>query len=79
MGKKRAKSPAKERAEILAHVRQLLAEHFDCGIVVVSWETEGTTFHSETKFGNEYASKALAGDAINLLWPYNEQEEEEVA
>ena len=67
----------RDRSEILSQVRQILAEHFDCGIVIVSWEDCGETFHMHTKHGNEYACRSLAGDAEVILWPIEEGEEDE--
>ncbi len=67
----------RDRSEILSQVRQILAEHFDCGIVIVSWEDGGETFHMHTKHGNEYACRSLAGDAEVILWPIEEGEEDE--
>ena len=58
-----------DRTQIIEQVRANLAEHFDCGLLIVSWESEGTTFHMETKHGNEYALRELARRAPELLWP----------
>ena len=70
-------TPPPDRSEILSQVRQLLAEHFDCGIVIVSWEDGGETFHMHTKHGNEYACRSLAGDAECILWPFEDDDEED--
>lgn len=70
-------TPPPDRSEILSQVRQILAEHFDCGIVIVSWEDGGETFHMHTKHGNEYACRSLAGDAEVILWPDEDEDEEE--
>ena len=77
MSRKAKSSPPKDREAVLIKVRQLLAEHFDCGICVVSWEDEGTTYNMDFKFGNDYAAKALAREAEELLWPIKEEEEED--
>jgi len=65
------------QSEILSQVRQTLAEHFDCGIVIVSWEQEGETYHMHAKHGNEYACKSLADEAECILWPEDEDEDED--
>ena len=70
-------TPPPDRSEILSQVRQILAEHFDCVIVIVSWEDGGETFHMHTKHGNEYACRSLAGDAECILWPFEDDEEED--
>jgi hypothetical protein len=63
-----AKAPA-TREKLLEQVRATLAEHFEVGLLIVSWEEEGTTFHMETKHGNDYALRELARRADELLWP----------
>jgi len=70
------KSPP-DREAIMLQVRQMLAEHFDCGVVIVSWEDEGETFHMQSKLGNEYACRSLAGDAEEILWPFDDEDEDE--
>jgi hypothetical protein len=62
------KAPA-TREKLLEQVRATLAEHFEVGLLIVSWEEEGTTFHMETKHGNDYALRELARRADELLWP----------
>jgi hypothetical protein len=75
MAKKPA--PPKDREAVLLQARALLAEHFEHGVCVVSWDAEGTTYHSEFKFGNDYAAKSLANDASEILWPFEDEEEED--
>ena len=77
MSRKQKATPPPDRSEILSQVRQILAEHFDCGHVIVSWESEGETFHMHTKHGNDYACRSLARDAESILWPFEEDEEED--
>ena len=62
------KAPA-TREKLLEQVRATLAEHFEVGLLIVSWEEEGTTYHMETKHGNDYALRELARRADELLWP----------
>lgn len=73
MSKKKAPP---DRTQILEQVRATLAEHFDVGFLVVSWESEGTTFHMETKCGNDYALRELARRAPELLWPTDYEDDE---
>jgi hypothetical protein len=73
------KKMPKDRSDVFAQVRQILAENFDCGLAIVSWEEEGITCHMEIKFGNEYAVRQLARDADEILWPVEEDEDEEEA
>ena len=70
-------SAPKDREAIMLQVRELLAEHFDVGVSVVSWEDEGETYYMDFKFGNDYAAKSLCREAEDMLWPYKEEEEEE--
>jgi hypothetical protein len=71
-------SMPKDRETIMLQVRELLAEHFDVGVSVVSWEDEGQTYYMDFKFGNDYAAKSLCREAEDMLWPYEEEEGEEV-
>ena len=70
-------NPPADREAVMMQARALLAEHFAHGICVVSWEDEGTTFNMDFKFGNQFATKALAREAEDLLWPIEEEDEEE--
>ena len=70
-------SPPKDREAIMLQVRDLLAEHFDVGIAVVSWEDGGETYFMDFKFGNDYAAKSLCREAEDMLWPYEPDEDEE--
>ncbi len=72
-----AKSAPKDRKDVLEDVRKILAENFDCGLVIVSWESQGETFHMETKWGNDYATRTLARDADEILWPCEDEDEED--
>jgi acyl-CoA reductase-like NAD-dependent aldehyde dehydrogenase len=67
----------KDREAIMLQVRDLLAEHFDVGIAVVSWEDGGETYFMDFKFGNDYAARAITREAEDILWPYEPDEDEE--
>ena len=70
------KTPPPDREAVMEQVRSLLAEHFDVGLFVVSWEDAGTTFHMESKFGNDYAIRELTRRAEELLWPGEFEDED---
>jgi hypothetical protein len=70
-------SPPKTREAIMLQVRSLLAEHFDVGIAVVSWEDGGETYYMDFKYGNDYAARALCREADEILWPYETEDDEE--
>jgi hypothetical protein len=70
-------SPPKDREAIMLQVRSLLAEHFDVGIAVVSWEDGGETYYMDFKYGNDYAARALCREADEILWPYETEDDEE--
>ena len=70
-------SPPKDREAIMLQVRDLLAEHFDVGIAVVSWEDGGETYYMDFKYGNDYAARALCREADEILWPYETEDDEE--
>ena len=74
MSRKSKSSPPPDREAVMLQVRQLLAEHFEVGVCVVSWEDAGTTFDMDFKFGNSHAARALARDAEEILWPIEEEE-----
>ena len=57
----------KTQEQAIAEVRKILSDHFDAGIVIVCWEEQGTTYHMETKFGNEYATQNLADRASEFF------------
>lgn len=75
--KKPKVQPPKDREAIMRQARALLAEHFDVGLCIVSWEQDGETFYMDFKFGNDYAARALCREADEILWPYEEEDEEE--
>lgn len=72
-----SKRKAESRKAVLARIRKELVEQFDVGLAVVSWEEGGTTYHMDLKFGNQYAVEALADRTSDILFPYEEEEEEE--
>jgi len=72
-----SKSKQQSRKAVLERIRKELVEQFDVGLAVVSWEEGGTTYHMDLKFGNQYAVEALADRTSNILFPYEEDEEEE--
>jgi len=77
MSRKAKASLPKDREAIMLQVRQILAEHFEVGVCVVSWEDQGTTYDMDFKFGNSHAARNLAREAEDILWPLEDEEEEE--
>jgi hypothetical protein len=75
--KKTKSSPPKDREAVMLQARALLAEHFDVGIAVVSWEDGGETYFMDFKFGNDYAAKSLCREADDILWLYETEDDEE--
>ena len=65
----------KGRKEAIEKARDLLSEYFDCGLAIVSWEEEGTTYNMTLRFGNFYAVESLADQAGDIL-DLNDGEEE---
>ena len=64
------------QGQAITDARKILSDHFDCGIAIVAWEEQGTTYHMECKFGNEYAVQALAKQAETFFEEEIEEEEE---
>ena len=77
MSKKVALPRPTDRDSIFDQVRSLLAETYDCGICLCSWEEQGVTYHAYLKFGNDYAAEKLTEKAHEIIFPYEEEEEEE--
>ena len=73
------KRKTESRKAVLERIRKELVEQFDVGLAVVSWEEGGETFHMDFKFGNEYAVEKLAERTSDILFPFDEEEEEEQA
>lgn len=73
------KRKAESRKAVLERIRKELVDQFDVGLAVVSWEEGGTTYHMDLKFGNQYAVEKLAERTSDILFPFDEEEEEEEA
>ncbi len=73
---RKAKAPRPtDRDAVFEQVRALLAENYDCGICLCSWEEQGTTYHAYLKFGNDYASEKLSEKAHEIIFPFEDEEE----
>jgi hypothetical protein len=72
-----AKRKPATRKAALERIRTELVEQFDVGLLVVSWEEGGTTYHMDLKFGNQYAVESLADKTSDILFPIEDDEEEE--
>ena len=77
MSRKTKASLPPDREAVMLQVRQILAEHFEVGVCVVSWEDAGTTYDMDFKFGNSHAARNLAREAEDILWPLEEEEEDD--
>ena len=77
MSRKAKASLPPDREAVMLQVRQILAEHFEVGVCVVSWEDQGTTYDMDFKFGNSHAARNLAREAEDILWPLEEEEEDD--
>jgi len=66
-----------DRDSIFEQVRTLLAETYDCGICLCSWEEQGVTYHAYLKFGNDYAAEKLTEKAHEIIFPYEDETEDE--
>ena len=64
-------------AERLAKLRCELSEHYAHGLLLVSWEEEGQTYHAHTRWGNDYAAQQLAARAEEIVFGEDDEEEDE--
>lgn len=71
------KRKTESRKAVLERVRKELVEQFDVGLAIVSWEESGKTYHMDLKFGNQYAVEALADKTSDILFPLEDEENEE--
>jgi hypothetical protein len=67
-----------DRKQAIEQARTILAEHFDCGLAIVSWEDEGTTYNMTLCFGNAYAVENMADRATEILELKADDDEEEI-
>ena len=67
----------KEKEEVLTRVRQILAEHFEHGFVICSWEDSADTYQMHTRWGNSYAIEKLCEKSTDIIFPDDEEEETE--
>ena len=63
-------------AERLAKIRSQLSEHYAHGLLLVSWEEEGQTYHAHTHWGNDYAAQQLAARCEEIVFEDDEEEDE---
>lgn len=62
------------RAEVVARVERILAEHFDAGVGMVSWAEEGETQYLTIKFGNSFAVEAMS-EQLPMCLEMNDEDE----
>ena len=71
------KKPPKDREQAITQARELLADFFDSGICIASWEEDGETYEMHFNLGNHYECESIARKAEEILFPIEDNEEEE--
>ena len=63
----------KRADEAMQQIRNLAAEFFEVGVILLSKETEGKTAFLSTQFGNEFAVKGMVNNYVeNIMGDSNE-------
>lgn len=57
-------------------VRELI-EHFDSGIVIVTFQEGGTTKNGFIKFGNDYTVEGIVANIHDILYGQDEDDDDE--
>lgn len=68
---------ASARYRALQQARSILAEHFDHGLILVTWEEKGKPMAEEARVGNIFAQEGLARNWIDAGCTFHDDEEEE--
>jgi hypothetical protein len=63
--------------EVLNRLCVELIEHFDSGIVVVTFQEAGTTKNGFVKFGNDYAVEGIVANIHDILYGQDEDEDDD--
>lgn len=61
--------------EILNRLVKELIEHFDSGIVVVTFHESGTTKNGFIKFGNDYTIEGIVANIHDILYGQEEDDD----
>ena len=60
---------------VLNQIRGILGEHFDCGVVLLTKDTNGITSYHSTEFGNKFAIRGMVDGYVNGEFDSSELEE----
>ena len=61
---------------VLDRLCRELIEHFDSGIVVVTFQESGTTKNGFVKFGNDYAIEGIVANIHDILYGQDEDDDD---
>lgn len=63
--------------EVLNRLVRELIEHFDSGIVIVTFQEGGTTKNGFIKFGNDYTVEGIVANIHDILYGQDEDDDDE--
>lgn len=63
--------------EVLNRLVRELIEHFDSGIVIVTFQEGGTTKNGFIKFGNDYTVEGIVANIHDILYGQEEDDDDE--
>jgi hypothetical protein len=63
--------------EVLNRLVRELIEHFDSGIVIVTFQEGGTTKNGFIKFGNDYTIEGIVANIHDILYGQDEDDDED--
>lgn len=69
------KKPPIDLEDAIARARDILADFFDAGVTIVSWEEDGETYEMHFSFGNHYACESLARRSEEIIFPLETEED----
>jgi hypothetical protein len=58
----------------LKQAAHLLGEHYEAGVVAVTWQEDGKTKEEAMAFGNKHAVQDLVAETLGLCYPETEEE-----
>lgn len=64
----------KNRESAMERARDLLADFFDAGVVIMTWEEQGKTYEMHLTIGNDYACESVARRAEEIIYDDSEIE-----
>lgn len=63
--------------EVLNRLVRELIEHFDSGIVIVTFQEGGTTKNGFIKFGNDYTVEGIVANIHDILYGQEEEDDDD--